>query len=344
VGLRNILRILTGSGLSVLGRSSNTSGQLADIVAATDTQVLRRNGTSIGFGTVNLSSGDAVSGTLISTSFPALSGDVVTAVGNTATAININAVTDLKLRDSAALSVIGRSANSLGDPADIVASANGLILQRQGDVLAFSKLELGGASLATGTILSPTFGGTGFDNYQLGNILYCSATDVLAKLPGNTTTTKMFLSQTGNGSVSAAPAWVSLTTSDLPMATQANMEAEASAVVVSPNILKYHPGVVKAWAKIAVNGSNVPSVTAGYNVASVSRTGTGAYTINFTNALSSANNAGSCHPANVSGIGNLTTAVNSVNTTAMTVLFTLGSGTVTDPTNGNFTIMVAGDF
>jgi len=37
-------------GLSVIGRSNNTTGAPADIVAATDGHVLRRSGTSIGFG------------------------------------------------------------------------------------------------------------------------------------------------------------------------------------------------------------------------------------------------------------------------------------------------------
>jgi hypothetical protein len=39
-------------GLSVIGRSANTTGSPADIAAATDAHVLRRSGTTIGFGTV----------------------------------------------------------------------------------------------------------------------------------------------------------------------------------------------------------------------------------------------------------------------------------------------------
>jgi hypothetical protein len=39
-------------GLSVIGRTSNTTGDPADIIAATDGHVLRRSGTSVGFGTV----------------------------------------------------------------------------------------------------------------------------------------------------------------------------------------------------------------------------------------------------------------------------------------------------
>lgn len=52
------------AGLSVVGRSANTTGDVADITAASDFQVLRRNGTSIGFGAINLASANAVTGNL----------------------------------------------------------------------------------------------------------------------------------------------------------------------------------------------------------------------------------------------------------------------------------------
>lgn len=53
-----------GSALSVLGVTGNATADNASIVAATDNQVLRRSGTSVGFGAVNLASSDAVSGDL----------------------------------------------------------------------------------------------------------------------------------------------------------------------------------------------------------------------------------------------------------------------------------------
>lgn len=51
-----------------------------------------------------------------------------------------NAVTNAYLRDSAATSVIGRSANSLGDPADITSSADGQFLIRLSSALAFTTI------------------------------------------------------------------------------------------------------------------------------------------------------------------------------------------------------------
>jgi len=48
--------IRQSSGLSVIGRSANSTGNVADITAANDGEVLFRNGTSIGFGTISNSS------------------------------------------------------------------------------------------------------------------------------------------------------------------------------------------------------------------------------------------------------------------------------------------------
>lgn len=50
------------AGLSVIGRSANTTGNVADITAAADGDVLRVSGTTLGFGDVSLTTG--VTGTL----------------------------------------------------------------------------------------------------------------------------------------------------------------------------------------------------------------------------------------------------------------------------------------
>lgn len=70
-------------------------------------------------------------------------------------------------------------------------------------------------------------------------------------------------------------------------ASQAEMEAATSTtVMVTPGRAQYHPGVAKAW--LVYNGSS-GSILASSNVTSVTKNGTGDYTINFTTAFSSAN-------------------------------------------------------
>jgi hypothetical protein len=56
-----------------------------------------------------------------------------------------NAITDPKLRDSAALSLIGRSPNSIGDPADIATTAgSNAVLRESGSALSFGTVATGG--------------------------------------------------------------------------------------------------------------------------------------------------------------------------------------------------------
>lgn len=53
-----------GSALSILGVTGNATADVASIAAGSDHQVLRRSGTSLAFGAVNLASGNAVTGNL----------------------------------------------------------------------------------------------------------------------------------------------------------------------------------------------------------------------------------------------------------------------------------------
>lgn len=63
--------------------------------------------------------------------------------------------------------------------------------------------------------VTPARGGTNLTTYTLGDTLYASTTNTLSKLAGNTTTSQKFLTQTGTGSVSAAPIWKVIGPSDI---------------------------------------------------------------------------------------------------------------------------------
>lgn len=67
-----------------------------------------------------------------------LTGDVVaTGPGSVSATIQANAVSSAKFRQSVAVSVVGRSANSTGDVADIAAGSNGQFLARASNALSF---------------------------------------------------------------------------------------------------------------------------------------------------------------------------------------------------------------
>lgn len=119
--------IRQSAALSVVGRGANSTGNVADISAtAASGAVLRESGSTIGFGTIGSA---GIAANAVDTS-----------------QINNNAVTDAKLRDSAAVSVIGRSANSSGDPADIAAGADGNVLRRSSSTVGFGTIDLTSAT------------------------------------------------------------------------------------------------------------------------------------------------------------------------------------------------------
>jgi hypothetical protein len=94
-----------------------------------------------------------------------------------------------------------------------------------------ARTNLGLTGAATASLpLSVANGGTGqtsagnafnalSPNTALGDITYGSGANTSTRLAGNTTSTKNFLTQTGNGSVSAAPGWGAIAAADLPTGT-----------------------------------------------------------------------------------------------------------------------------
>jgi hypothetical protein len=170
-------KLRDSAALSVIGNATNASADPADIVAGTDGHVLRRSGTTLGFGTLPAASvtglatvattGSAadLTGNLAvarlnggtgatSTTFwrgdgtwatPSGGGgisdgdygDITVSSGGTVWTIDANAVTNGDLRQSAGLSVIGRSANTTGDVADITAATDGHVLRLSGTTLGF---------------------------------------------------------------------------------------------------------------------------------------------------------------------------------------------------------------
>lgn len=62
-------------------------------------------------------------------------------------------ITHAKIQNSAAVSVLGRSANSAGVKADIAAAANGNVLRRAANVVGFGQVDLAdGTNAVTGTL------------------------------------------------------------------------------------------------------------------------------------------------------------------------------------------------
>lgn len=88
----------------------------------------------------------------------ALTGDVTAPAGSNTTTIGAGAVTNTKLRDGVANSVIGRAGNSTGQVADISAGSDGGVLRLNGTTLGFGTLIA--ASFADNTIVAARLSAT----------------------------------------------------------------------------------------------------------------------------------------------------------------------------------------
>ena len=88
-----------------------------------------------------------------------------------------------------------------------------------GGLPVWGALDMAGVGVAG--VLPENHGGTNQSSYATGDTLYASAANTLAKLSGNTSTTRKFLSQTGTGSASQAPTWDTVDASDITSGTLA---------------------------------------------------------------------------------------------------------------------------
>ena len=131
------------------------------------------------------------------------------------------------------LSTFLQSANNLSELTNTTLAQSNIGLIIGTDVQAFNSIltsvvdgtytgntnitTLGTIALGTwnGSVIGSAYGGTGQTTYALGDTLYSSVANTLSKLTGNTTATKKFLSQTGDGVNSAAPIWATISPSDI---------------------------------------------------------------------------------------------------------------------------------
>lgn len=175
-----------------------------------------------------------------------------------------------------------------------------------------------------------TKGGTGQTTYALGDTLYSDATNSLAKLSGNTTATKKFLSQTGTGTVSAAPSWLQPATTDLSDVTATT---DFSGTIAVGNVTT----LVVSYARYSVIGNIV------FCSVLFSGTATATAAITFTLPVAGAN-LGSDQRSSMTRITNNTSGAATVkitnNSTAATIYASSADGSFTAGNNvsmwGNF--------
>ena len=129
------------------------------------------------------------------------------------------------------------------------AAYKSLVMNAGGTNVEWNAVALNQSGAVSGN-LPATNGGTGLGAYTLGDIVYSSAANTLSALAGNTTTTKKFLTQTGTGSASAAPAWGTVDGADV----SGNISGSAGSVANALTLGTYLTGT-------SFNGSSAVTAT-----------------------------------------------------------------------------------
>lgn len=136
-----------------------------------------------------------------------------------------------------------------------------------------SIVTLGVVSTGTwsATAIGATKGGTGLTSYVLGDTLYASAANTISTLAGNTTTTRRFLRQVGNGTISAAPAWDTVTAADITGVALTKTDDTNVTLTLGGNAstaLVATASLTLGWSgqlAISRGGTNASTATAGFN-------------------------------------------------------------------------------
>lgn len=224
----------------------------------------------------------------------------------------------------------------------IGSTGNTLIVS--GGFPTWGTLDLASANAVSGT-LPESHGGTNQSTYTLGDIIYANATNTLAKLPGQTTTTKKYLQQQGDGVNSAAPSWQQVAAADISgLAPSATTDTSNASNITSGTL----PVGQLSGSYTGVTG--VGTLTAGTwnaNTIAVGYGGTGVATLtglaygNGTSAFTAATDSQVVAVIGSTPVANATYAVSSNSSTYSANIIGGAAGSIPYQTAANTTALLA---
>jgi hypothetical protein len=138
------------SSLATLGLISRTgAGTFTTYTLDTDTALTANSDSRIASQKATKAYVDAAVGGAVSDGDK---GDITVSSSGTVWTVDSNTISDAKLRQSAGLSVIARSANSTGNVADVTAANDGEVLRRSGTTLGFGTIATAGIANSAVTL------------------------------------------------------------------------------------------------------------------------------------------------------------------------------------------------
>jgi hypothetical protein len=217
-------------------------------------------------------SGTHVTGTLAAARFPALTGDVTNSAGSLATAIGTNKVLDTMIRQSAGLSLIGRSANTTGNVADITAASDGQVMRRSGTAISFGAVDLASANSITNRL-------------PFANLTQGSARSVLG-VTGNSTADFASIQGTTNQVLRVDSAGTGLSFGAINLASSAAVSGITPIANGGTNASSFGTtsGMVTYDGTRLVSSPNVVGIGAGLEVLALNNAGFYAYANHSTSA------------------------------------------------------------
>lgn len=270
---------LSGNATVSQGGTNITSYTLGDTIYASDTLTLSKlSGNTTSTKKFQTQTGDGVASaapiwsTIVSGDLPSFGGDVSGTIGS----LTVSQARGLR-------ETTGPTTLTMAGVADAE------ILKRSGTTvtsIAFSFSNISGTAGATQ-------GGTGASTYALGDTIAATATNTLSKISGNTSATKKFYTQTGDGAASASPGWNTVVIGDLPIDADGTLAGNSDSFLATQKATKTYADLKLAKAS---NLSDLGS-------ASTARTNLGLGTI----ATQAANNV-SISGGSITGITDLAPA------------------------------------